>query len=114
MQRKLPEGYKVKIHHARLRDEAGNFTVRGGSTYATVSNPEGVQVALGEAKCRTDEFDKFGRLKPGDAYDRHIGALVATQRAIAVLYGVWREGKAFKHAWIIDAKAVEAFQRLPY
>ena len=52
-------GYKVRVHHTRLRDlVTGDISPRGGSTRVEITSPEG-ETFVGESQCSLkDNFNK--------------------------------------------------------
>lgn len=87
--RQLPDGYTVKYVHSRNVEpdpEAGGLPVllpTGGQTVAKVLNPDGEQVAEGEATCRPDEN-----------FSKPLGRTIALGRALALMEGrgEWPDG----------------------
>lgn len=62
-------GYKVAVHHHRIKNKNGLFSPKGGKTVLTIDSPHGERF-VGVAKCSNE-----------DNYDKKLGIRIALGRS---------------------------------
>jgi len=73
----------TEIRERRTKDERFQAHPRGGKTEVTITGPAGL-VAIGEARCRVDDYNDRGKKRLGDMFNKNLGLTIALNRAEAM------------------------------